>query len=644
MGAAGPHCGYRAFRVAIGSAKTERSAGEGGLGADDRASGAASRGEFGDRVAAVALAVCFVAYLWRYLPVVPGSGPTIADDYGLHFPNLLAGYFHFLANGPFSVPWFSPAECGGVPFLADLNVAYYSLPQVLTLFIDPASAISLTFVVFAALGAIGFYLLLRSRFGLSPWAAATAAVLFLFNGFFVVRMAVGHLTFHPFMLAPWIAWAALLPAPPDRTWTWRRLVLATVLVGAIFAYQFEAGMQHIIVPVALAAAIIVLVQGHLRGHAWQPWAILALGALLSVGLSAQRFAAAIAFADMFPRTLYPLPGFLSVLNVIKIAGLSLFWRPPGDIASTTLVNHIVILDWPEWAYGVGPAALVLLVAGAAAVLVRWLVAGAWRRPIGGLMLVAAIALVMAIPIALNVYTPGWNAFLKGLPVLGQSVTLARWFVLFIPPAVLGAALAVDRLTPSRLWAGGIFLVVAIATVWWNGAQPIAVERNYNGTSIARAWHEARAAGVPPITKIAGPLHTDAVQSFTDRNNAMVDGMSEIQCYQPMFGYRLEVFPAATLQVGSILSSTAGGGLNLANPSCYLFSLENRCLPGAPFREDQKAALLDFAAYRAFPFARSAIQTAADWTNLIALIGAALAVLAALVRRRRRTGTDATPTV
>ncbi len=605
------------------------------MGTDGRANGAIAANRAGEAAAVVALAACFAAYLWRFLPVVPGSGPMFAADYGLHFPNLLAGYYHLLANGPFGVPWFSPAQCGGVPFLADLNVAYYALPQVLTAFVDPLSAVRTTFVVFAALGAAGFYLLLRSRFAASPWAAATAGVLFLFNGFFVVRLAVGHLTFHPVMLAPWIAWAALLPAAAGARWTARRAVLATVLAGAVFAYQFQAGMQHIIVPVALATGVIVLVHGHLRGHAWQPWAILALGAVLSVGLSAERLAAAIAFVETFPRTLYPLPGFRGAFDAIMAAGLSLFWHPPQASAMNALVNYRVILDWPEWAFGVGPAALVLLVAGGVALLVRILVGRTWRRPLSGLAVLAAVALVMAIPIAINVYAPAWNAFLKGLPVLGQSVTLVRWFVMFIPLAVLGAALAVDRLAPSRLWAGGLFVVVAIATVWWNWAEPIPVTRSYNGAPIESAWHEAAVKGVPPITQVRGELHTDAVQSYADRNNAMVDGMSEIECYQPMFGYRLEAFPVGDLQIGPILTPTAGGELNLKNPSCYLFPRENGCAPGDQFRADQQAALERFAAYRAFPFAQSALQTAADWINLIALVAAGLAVLVALAWRPRR---------
>src|SRR5213080_1554820 len=79
-----------------------------------------------------------------FLPLIPASGKGLGGDYKLHLPNLLAGYFHGLTNGPLSVPWFSPAKCGGVPFLADLNVGYYSLPQGLSFIVDPLAAVRLT--------------------------------------------------------------------------------------------------------------------------------------------------------------------------------------------------------------------------------------------------------------------------------------------------------------------------------------------------------------------------------------------------------------------------------------------------------------------------------------------------------------------
>ena len=159
--------------------------------------------------AAALLVACLGAYLWLYLPQLPASGASWGHDYSLHLPNLLAGQYWFQTNGPFAVPWFNPGQCAGVPFLGDLNVAYYSLPQWATFAVGPIAAVRITFVVFAAAGACGFYLLMRGPFAASPWAAATAAALFLFGGFFAHRMIVGHLTFHPFTLTPWLAWAFL---------------------------------------------------------------------------------------------------------------------------------------------------------------------------------------------------------------------------------------------------------------------------------------------------------------------------------------------------------------------------------------------------------------------------------------------------
>ena len=307
------------------------------------------------------------------------------------------------------------------------------------------------------------------------------------------------------------------------------------------------------------------------------------------------------------------------------------------------MNYLVILDWHEWAYGVGPVALVLLVAGGAVFLLRSFIAGTWRRPIGGLVLAVAIVLVMAIPIALNVYTPGWNAFLKGLPVIGESVTLARWFVLFIPLAVLGAALAVDRLAPSTAWAGGLFLVVAIATVWWHAAEPTQVPSSYHGAPIeqrmargARQWHPADHRDQGPVADERGAGRHRPQQC---------DGRRDFRTLLLSADVRLSARGLSEDESADRTDPDADGRRRAELHEPELLSLPAReplRLRGQ-FREDQKAALLDFAAYRALPFARSAIQTAADWTNLIALIGAALAVLVALPWRRRRSGTDATPT-
>jgi hypothetical protein len=602
----------------------------------------AGGGTHGDAVAWSALAACVAIHAAIFLPLVAeGDGGRFGHDYALHFPNLLAGYFHFLSNGPFSVPWFSPAQCGGIPFLADLNVAYYSLPQWLAFAVGPVAALQATFVGFAGLGAAGFYLLARRRFDLSPWASLTAAVLFLFNGFFAYRMAAGHLTFHPFMLSPWLAWLALPPMRPGASATWPRLVLAVVLGAAILAYEFQSGMVHAIIPAILAVGVIVLVHGHLHGHAWQPWTILAAASALSVALSAQRLSAAIAFLDAFPRTLYPLPGFANPLDAARIVVEALFWRPPAEAGMDMLTNSRWHLGQHEWEYGVGPAAAVLLLAGAVALAAGLFKHGMRRdRAIRGAAIALAIAAVILLPLAVNWYTPDWNAILKRTPIFGSSVGLIRWFMLFIPLAALAAGLAFDRVLPAG-WPRTLGVVAAVATtVGWNAfADKDFYTPRYDGAVIVETWRNVRSQDqVPPISRIAVAVNDKGEVVFSgDRNNTMAFGASQLACYQPMFGYGLEAFPLGGLHPGMILDRTDTGDFNFKNPACYLFPDENGCRPGDHFRDDQVEEAILLAQYLDFPFRRSTVQNLADYVNAAAVILSLVAIALAFVAAWRRRG-------
>ena len=51
-----------------------------------------------------------------FLPYLPLSSGLLGHDYALHFPNLLVGYYWALQNNYWSIPWFTPATCGGMAF------------------------------------------------------------------------------------------------------------------------------------------------------------------------------------------------------------------------------------------------------------------------------------------------------------------------------------------------------------------------------------------------------------------------------------------------------------------------------------------------------------------------------------------------
>lgn len=582
-----------------------------------------------------ALAACYVAYLAIFLPLLPAGGVGLGHDYSLHLPNLLAGYFFFLRNGLWSVPWFSPGECGGVPFLADLNVGYYSLPQFLTFVVDPLIAVRVTFAVFAAVGGLGAYALARARFHATRAAAVVAAVLFLFNGFYAYRVIIGHLTFHPIMLVPWLAFV-LLPGRRPRTFV--DDAVAAVIGGALLAYMFQAGMIHGMVPVTLAVTVVLLAHGQIFGHAWRPWVVLAGAVLVSVALSATRLTAAFAFLQNFPRTDYPLPGFASLWQALRFAAESLFWIPSVASGWNALVNTDYFLDRHEWEYGLGPAAAVLIAGGGLAV------AAAWarrddraKRLLRALPVAIAVGAILAIPIGLNWYAPGWNAFLKGLPLLASSSSLLRWFMLYVPLAALFAGLAVDR----AISAGAripVMLAVVAAVVAFNAVsdKSFYAGQRYDARAIVAAWRSAASGGeVPAIAAIALPGDgSPAMRKALGRGDALAAGRSQLFCYQPMFGYELEHFDATSLHAGPIADVDPSGNLNLKNPACYLYPEENRCRPGADFPATGIAAATAFAAYQPFPFQVSPLQRAANWLNLAALVGCAAALGLLPLRRRR----------
>jgi len=97
--------------------------------------------------------ICVIfAYHLIFSQFFPNKHNNLGVDYTYFLPILLNGYYWFQSNGLFEVPWFTPAFCGGVPYLPNPQTMYYSFPQLLTFFTDPASSVYITFIVFALLG------------------------------------------------------------------------------------------------------------------------------------------------------------------------------------------------------------------------------------------------------------------------------------------------------------------------------------------------------------------------------------------------------------------------------------------------------------------------------------------------------------
>ena len=340
------------------------------------------------------------------------------------------------------------------------------------------------------------------------------------------------------------------------------------------------------------------------------WALGAGAAVLAALVSAAKLAPAVAFLSHFPRPY----GVLIFDNPIALLyglflGLFLPWRLP---------DQLVFVMRHEMELGVGLVPLFLIIGGMVVGLrehrlLPWFRRLDWRRA----ALLAALVLLLSLPLWLNEGDAAHAALLKSLPYVGNNIVLVRWFFIYLLPLALAAGLLLDA-TVAAAQRNAIALIgIALTGVTTFGfanrafydAQPYAP-----GTILA-AGQTLRATGAAPaVTRI-----TAAVQGR--RNDALADGGSGIPCYEPIFGYRLESFPPG-LVAGPILSAT-GATPHLRNPACYIYGGANGCAPGDSFSPAQRRDEEAFAAYQPFDFVLPWWQR---WADAASLGGLALIVI------------------
>lgn len=578
-------------------------------------------------------------YAWLYLPLLADDRGLMAADYALFLPNFLAGYFWFLENGPWALPWFSPGECGGVPFFADPNVPWFSLPQFLSFLITPVRAVKVTFLIFAVAGFLSAYGLVRVSFGGSVPASLIGSTLFMFNGFYTLRMLVGHLSFHPFMLAPLFC-LAVLPGAGTKNLDWAGSVLRIGVAGLVLAVMLQAGMVHVVPAVLVSTAMVALAHAAMFGGWWRSVGLgcgaIGLGAMLAAG----KMVALAAWVGAFPRDNYRLPGYANLVDEFLVIFRALFFAVPDD-ANSHLTNGTLFQGQHEFEIGVTMVPLLLSCIAVAQYLGARPALRSWR-PV--LLLAAGLSLLAAIPVALNFYQSDWNALLKTLPYFRNSSNLLRWNAAFILPVIVAGAIAADRI--ALPWPGPAYRrsIVAAAAIVLAIVQVVVLGRDpgrlfYQSAPVVTAWAAAHRTLHPPaITAIAvsDREYADRRWGNPNANNALTVGYSHRQCYQPMFGYSNERFPLSNL-TPSLVFREANGLLNMKNPACYLFSRENHCLPGAMFEIEERPALEAFVTWKPFPFVLPDYMTAVLWVNQIALLATMITMFAAVWSLARRSG-------
>lgn len=586
-------------------------------------------------IATVAALVAMTVYALAFLRYMPDDGQKLGSDFSYFLPQLLAGQYWHQQNGLFSIPWFTPAFCAGVPYYPNLQGVYFSVPQFLAFVTSPVAAIQATFMIFAALGFIGFHLLLRLRFRASPWMSIAGATLFLFNGFYYSHYIAGHLTFHAYMLMPFLAFCVLGGKPG---FNWKSLFdLQTLFGGLIVAYMIQSGMVHAFPPAMASILALIFVHAMMFGGAWTPYIRMTVMVALGFVLSLSKLVAALAFLGNYQRDMLPLPGFTSLLEAVVVHFMSLFMEPPVGPAGAWLANNYWYPDLPVtfgyWELDAGITIVPLLLLLFALVL-RLREPAVEKASDGAAsnrrIYLAGLIVLFIVPVLLNWHQPLWTGFLKSLPIIGKSSTLLRWHAFYIPLVIVFSVIAIGR----RPALASYLPHIAIASMALVFFMKLRLEPDYrmlyDPARIVEASAQARQTSRVPAVNV---VENDAVAQglmyrFPGVNDRMTRGATAPQCYEPMFGHKLEEYRLGSLKPGPALD-IANGAVNIKNPACMVYPHANACRPGDHFTAAQQSQARAFLEYRSFEFVMPLSQRIANMISFAALI-ATLAAIAALL--------------
>ncbi|MDH5510393.1 MAG: hypothetical protein OEZ32_08560 [Nitrospinota bacterium] len=564
----------------------------------------------------------------------PISGGPMGHDYSYFLPHLLDGYFWWKINGLFSVPWFTPSFFGGAPFFSNPQSMYHSLPQALMIFMDPVSAIYVTVLLFTGIGFAGFYSLLAGPFRASPAASAYAAVMFMFNGFYISRMIIGHFAYHSFALTPWIVF--FLVRQRAGLSALMRDVAAASLMLAYMASSGGLAMAPVMVTAILAAGLIhVAAFGGFRDFALR----FSLSGAMAVGLSAAKIVAGHAFIAPFPRE-GAIPLVRDALGVVYIILSTLFLPTDGKVEATIMINSLYYIGPHELDYAVSPGPALLLLVGGYGALLRLGPSGLFRRLLTTQGVAGAVVVFLAaLPLLLNHQSWFSSGLHASVPILKNSSIHLRWIAIYIPSVIILAALALEKSEPlakrKEFYAvvGALILVMTGLARDWNYYR----NQSYDPMPVITAYTKAAAPGFEPrINFIGQPGFKDG--EATNRVHKSMEiaftfGASPMKAYEPVFGYQLKKLPAVGLSPGAIMKDT-NGFLNLRNPACFLYPEENGCLLGGRFTIAERNEAELFRSYRPFAFNVAPSQKIANAVSLLFIPIALLALLAPWISRRR----------
>ena len=552
----------------------------------------------------------------------PNSKGMLGHDYSQYIPNLIFGKIWFYKNF-LSIPWFTPSFCCGIPFYADPNTAYYSIPQLIFLIFDPILSLKITFFIMSSISYFGMYLLLRKNFKFDKYVALLCASLFLFNGFFVYKTIAGPIL--SYIIVPLYCYFLIKSFENYfQKINYKYLIISSI----IFAYFFHSGSGSMILIILTSILCILLFYSLIVKNIkifFNFFLSITLGALISLS----KITAVLFFFNNFPRK-YPPTEFYSIVVFFKNFFLSFFIKP-----DRSYFNENIITMFPfglhEMDYSLSIVPLILLFC------IFFINKKRKELQYFNLVIYLFLFIIFLIPIFLNVNIFNQYEIVERIPILKNNWVRFRWMAIYIIPIIFLSGVLLQnsnfKNSSKKNLAITMILILLIQNLIKDKSWHYE-DLKYNSKNVVKFHENFSKKNIPEIKGPAILMNMDGSPKHSDnKNDLFFNSYSPLTCYQPVFGYGLEkldgrkiifnhkqVFKDSSYILYSNKFDKKDDNLNFFNPACFLFPNENNCLPGDTFRIDEKEKLKKFTNYNKFEFKQNPIQVISNYISIFSFIG------------------------
>ena len=551
--------------------------------------------------------------------------PLLGHDFYYVFPRLLAGKWHFWSQG-FAPFRYAPQLCGGFPVYGNPHDFFYSLPQVLSLFLNLWTAVQWSIAAALIAGYIGWYRFGRDALHLSDAWAHVLALVILSNGYYFMHMIVGHLSYQTLPLMGWFLWFAYDTHLDDR----RRLFVKSVAAGLLGAYVLYAAGYFVLL-LSGATFLLFLPLDLLFRSTSAKKRLLQIGTRVAAYgsvfflLAFSKFVAIWSLMRFLPRTV-AFDTFPSGISGLWFILKSFFVLPQGSYLFPSDVDK-----WGIHEYSMFLSPLVLI----------GCIFGAWefgkkrwrlnKRASGWL-----VVYVLLLLIAFAQFTVGHGLlidWLKHLPIFSSLRVTVRFLyvlaVLLSIGGVVGLSRTFTALRHSAFVvpvAGAITLLsffAAYAPLLWEQSLILTVPYDQMQKQLDASSY---------LNQYVEKVHLLPAVMPSDLQSVLSASTSP-GCYEPLLDNATFRKPL----VEGLTSQVKDDAYNIYNPACLEYPKENHCAPG------DRIAVTDAENFKRFvnglpdTWKMSSLQYFADALSFLAFIVAVLLCVGTLANTVRRRG-------